>query len=31
MANEFWGEPGFSSPRHEVDFALRKPRCDVCP
>ena len=29
MADEFWGEPGFSSPRYEVDFALRKPRCDV--
>ena len=29
MADEFWGEPGFSSPRYEVDFALRKPKCDV--
>jgi len=29
MADEFWGEPGFSSPRYEVDFALRKPNCDV--
>ncbi len=29
MADEFWGEPGFSSPRYEVDFTLRKPKCDV--
>ncbi|MGI9499984.1 MAG: DUF2169 family type VI secretion system accessory protein [Geminicoccaceae bacterium] len=29
MADEFWGEPGFSSPRYEVDYALRKPRCDL--
>ena len=29
MADEFWGEPGFSATRYEVDFALRKPRCDV--
>lgn len=25
----FFGEPGLSAPRYEVDFALRKPRCDV--
>jgi hypothetical protein len=29
MADEYWGEPGYSSPRYEVDFALRKPKCDV--
>ena len=29
MADDFWGEPGFSATRYEVDFALRKPRCDV--
>ena len=29
MADEFWGEPGFSAPRYEVDYALRKQRCDV--
>ena len=29
MADEYWGEPGYSAPRYEVDFALRKPRCDV--
>jgi len=28
-ADTFWGEPGFSAPRHEVDFARLKPRCDV--
>ncbi len=29
MADEFWGEPGYSSPRYEVDYALRKLKCDV--
>jgi hypothetical protein len=28
-ADEFTGEPGFSAPRYEMDFAPRKPRCDV--
>lgn len=25
----FTGEPGFSAPRYEMDFAATKPRCDV--
>lgn len=25
----FTGEPGFSAPLYEIDFAARKPRCDV--
>ncbi|WP_157269369.1 DUF2169 family type VI secretion system accessory protein [Azohydromonas aeria] len=29
MADTFSGEPGFSAPVHEVDFAPRKPACDV--
>ena len=29
MADEFFGAPGYSSPRYEVDFALTKPRCDM--
>ena len=29
MADEFSGEPGFSAPRRETDFAPFKPRCDV--
>ena len=29
MADEFTGEPGFSSTLYEVDFAPFKPRCDV--
>jgi hypothetical protein len=29
MADTFTGEPGFSAPVCEVDFALRKPFCDV--
>src|SRR6266545_1554156 len=29
MADEFTGEPGFSAPRYESDFAPIKPRCDV--
>ena len=29
MADEYCGEPGYSAPRYEVDFALSKPRCDV--
>jgi hypothetical protein len=28
-ADVFTGEPGFSAPLYEIDFALRKPRCDV--
>jgi len=29
MADTFTGEPGFSAPAHEIDFAPRKHRCDV--
>jgi hypothetical protein len=29
MADTFTGEPGFSAPIHEIDFAPRKPMCDV--
>src|SRR5262245_8118535 len=29
MSDVFFGEPGFSAPRYEVDFAPRKARCDV--
>jgi hypothetical protein len=29
MADTFTGEPGFSAPVHEIDFAPRKHRCDV--
>lgn len=29
MSDEFFGEPGRSAPRYEVDFAPRKQRCDV--
>jgi hypothetical protein len=29
MADTFTGEPGFSAPIYEVDFAPRKPACDV--
>ena len=29
MADEYFGEPGFSATRWETDFALRKLRCDV--
>jgi hypothetical protein len=29
MADEFTGEPGFSAPNYESDFAPTKPRCDV--
>jgi hypothetical protein len=29
MSDVFFGEPGLSAPRHEVDFAPRKHRCDV--
>lgn len=25
----FTGEPGFSAPLYEIDYALRKPRCDI--
>lgn len=29
MTDEFTGEPGLSATRNEMDFAPRKPRCDV--
>ncbi len=29
LADEFTGEPGFSAPRYECDYASNKPRCDV--
>ena len=29
MADTFTGEPGFSAPQYEVDFAPRKAHCDV--
>ena len=29
MADTFTGEPGFSAPMYEVDFAPRKRRCDI--
>ena len=29
LADTFTGEPGFSAPYHEVDFAPRKSKCDV--
>ena len=29
MADTFTGEPGFSAPIQEIDFAPRKPACDV--
>lgn len=29
LSDLFTGEPGFSAPRYEIDFAPRKPRCDV--
>ena len=29
MADTFSGEPGFSAPVYEIDFAPRKPACDV--
>ncbi len=29
MADTFTGEPGFSAPVHEIDFAPRKHACDV--
>ncbi|WP_341317004.1 DUF2169 domain-containing protein [Paraburkholderia sp. IMGN_8] len=29
MADTFTGEPGFSAPIYEIDFAPRKPRCDI--
>lgn len=29
MADTFTGEPGFSAPTYEIDFAPRKKRCDV--
>src|SRR5271155_494470 len=29
MSDVFYGEPGLSAPKYEVDFAPRKQRCDV--
>ena len=29
VADSFTGEPGFSAPLYEADYAFRKPRCDV--
>jgi hypothetical protein len=29
MSDVFFGEPGLSAPKYEVDFAPRKPRCDI--
>jgi hypothetical protein len=29
MSDEFFGAPGLSAPKYEVDFVPRKPRCDV--
>jgi len=29
LSDEFFGEPGFSAPKFEIDFAPRKQRCDV--
>jgi hypothetical protein len=29
MTDVFTGEPGFSAPLYEIDYAPRKPRCDV--
>jgi hypothetical protein len=29
MSDVFFGEPGLSAPRYEMDYAPRKPRCDV--
>jgi hypothetical protein len=29
MSDVFFGEPGLSAPKYEVDFAPKKPRCDV--
>src|SRR5262249_45980580 len=29
MTDEFSGEPGFSAPTKEIDYAPRKPRCDI--
>src|SRR5262245_66382762 len=29
MTDVFTGEPGFSAPLYELDFAPQKPRCDV--
>lgn len=29
MSDVFFGEPGLSAPKYEVDFAARKHRCDV--
>lgn len=29
MADTFTGEPGFSAPVYEADFAYHKPRCDI--
>src|SRR5262245_17381312 len=29
ISDEFYGEPGLSAPKYEVDFAPRKTRCDL--
>jgi hypothetical protein len=29
MADTFTGQPGYSAPYYEVDYAPHKPRCDV--
>src|SRR5262245_57167648 len=29
LADTFTGDPGLSAPVYEVDFAPRKPRCDI--
>ncbi|MEP5761902.1 MAG: DUF2169 domain-containing protein [Litoreibacter sp.] len=29
MSDIFWGKPGFSAPRTEMDFAHVKPNCDI--
>ncbi|MDB6159673.1 MAG: hypothetical protein JWO04_3379 [Gammaproteobacteria bacterium] len=29
MSDVFFGEPGLSAPKYEVDFSPRKPRCDL--
>ncbi len=29
MTDQFTGEPGFSAPLYEIDYAPRKPKCDI--
>jgi hypothetical protein len=29
MSDQFFGEPGLSAPKYEIDFSARKHRCDV--